>query len=122
MLDRSIEAKVIERIDAVKREGNTLGGICEVVCDGVPVGIGSPSTPTPTGSFAVTDGLHWRGSRVYGCCVLALSGHQPQLAQGWTGGDRIAVHGTDAPATVGEAASLGCLHASAADMRVSSSS
>ncbi|HEY6220509.1 MAG TPA: chorismate synthase [Gemmatimonadaceae bacterium] len=41
MLDRSIESKVIERIDAVKREGNTLGGICEVVCDGAPVGIGS---------------------------------------------------------------------------------
>ena len=24
-----------------KREGNTLGGICEVVCDGLPVGLGS---------------------------------------------------------------------------------
>ena len=32
---------MIERIDAVKREGNTLGGICEVVCDGLPVGLGS---------------------------------------------------------------------------------
>ena len=41
MLDRSIEAKVIEKIDAIKREGNTLGGICEVVCDGVCVGVGS---------------------------------------------------------------------------------
>jgi chorismate synthase len=32
---------MIERIDAVKREGNTLGGICEVVADGLPVGLGS---------------------------------------------------------------------------------
>ena len=27
---------MIERIDAVKRAGNTLGGICEVVVDGLP--------------------------------------------------------------------------------------
>jgi hypothetical protein len=32
---------MIRRIDAAKREGNTLGGICEVVCDGLPVGLGS---------------------------------------------------------------------------------
>ena len=81
------------------------------------VGVGSPGTPTPTGTFAVTDGLLWRGSDVYGCCVLALSGHQPHLAQGWTGGDRIAVHGTNAPGTIGAAASLGCLHAGDGDMR-----
>jgi lipoprotein-anchoring transpeptidase ErfK/SrfK len=81
------------------------------------VGIGSPATPTPTGTFAVTDGLDWKGSPVYGCCVLALSGHQPKLAQGWTGGDRLAVHGTNAPATIGQAASLGCARASDADMR-----
>jgi len=81
------------------------------------VGIGAPSTPTPTGTFAVTDGLHWPAGGSYGCCALALSGHQPHLAQGWSGGDRLAVHGTDAPGTIGAAASLGCLHASDADMR-----
>jgi chorismate synthase len=41
MLDPDAEAKVVAKIDAVKREGNTLGGICEVVCDGVLVGLGS---------------------------------------------------------------------------------
>jgi lipoprotein-anchoring transpeptidase ErfK/SrfK len=81
------------------------------------IGVGSPGTPTPTGTYAVTDGLLWRGSRVYGCCVLALSAHQPHLAQGWTGGDRIAVHGTNAPGTIGAAESLGCLHAFDRDMR-----
>jgi len=40
-LDRDAEAEMIARIDAAKREGNTLGGICEVVCDGLPVGLGS---------------------------------------------------------------------------------
>ena len=40
-LDLAAEQAMIARIDAVKREGNTLGGICEVVADGLPVGLGS---------------------------------------------------------------------------------
>ena len=40
-LDAQAEAAMIERIDTAKRAGDTLGGICEVICDGVPVGLGS---------------------------------------------------------------------------------
>ena len=40
-LDADAERVMIERIDAAKREGNTLGGVCEVVADGLPVGLGS---------------------------------------------------------------------------------
>jgi chorismate synthase len=40
-LDKDAEARMIERIDEAKRAGNTLGGICEVVVDGLPVGLGS---------------------------------------------------------------------------------
>ncbi|MFN2637708.1 MAG: chorismate synthase [Gemmatimonadaceae bacterium] len=40
-LDKNAEAEMIARIDAAKKEGNTLGGIAEVICDGVPVGLGS---------------------------------------------------------------------------------
>jgi chorismate synthase len=40
-LDAGAEAAMIARIDAIKREGNTLGGVCEVVCRGLPVGLGS---------------------------------------------------------------------------------
>ena len=40
-LDPEAERAMVERIDAAKRSGNTLGGICEVICDGVPVGLGS---------------------------------------------------------------------------------
>lgn len=40
-LDPAAEAAMIARIDAAKREGNTLGGICEVVVTGLPVGLGS---------------------------------------------------------------------------------
>jgi len=40
-LDPDAEAAMVTRIDTAKREGNTLGGVCEVVCDGLPVGLGS---------------------------------------------------------------------------------
>ncbi len=40
-LDPAAAARMIARIDEIKRAGNTLGGICEVVCDGLPVGLGS---------------------------------------------------------------------------------
>jgi hypothetical protein len=78
------------------------------------VGIGAPGTSTPTGRFAITDKL--RGSNyssVYGCCILALSGHQTNLPPGWTGGDRLAIHG----GSTGGAVSTGCLHAAEADLR-----
>ncbi len=40
-LDADAEKRMIEKIDEIKRAGNTLGGICEVVADGIPVGLGS---------------------------------------------------------------------------------
>jgi chorismate synthase len=40
-LDPKAEAAMVTRIDQAKSEGNTLGGICEVVVDGLPVGLGS---------------------------------------------------------------------------------
>jgi chorismate synthase len=39
--DADAEAEMMRRIDAAKAAGDTLGGTCEVVCDGVPVGLGS---------------------------------------------------------------------------------
>jgi chorismate synthase len=40
-LDPDAEQRMIALIDEIKRAGNTLGGICEVVVDGLPVGLGS---------------------------------------------------------------------------------
>jgi L,D-transpeptidase catalytic domain len=82
------------------------------------VAIGARGAPTPPGRYAVTDKLD--GSRFgpyYGCCVLALSGHQPNLPPGWPGGNRLAIHGTDAPGTIGTASSAGCLRAADTDLR-----
>lgn len=77
------------------------------------IGIGAPDTSTPTGRYFITDKLPGaRFSTSYGCCILALSGHQPRLPRGWTGGDRLAIHGTNIPASIGASTSTGCLHAS----------
>ena len=40
-LDSRAEAAMIALIDETKRAGNTLGGVCEVVVTGLPVGLGS---------------------------------------------------------------------------------
>jgi chorismate synthase len=40
-LDPGAESRMIEAIDAAKKAGDTLGGICEVICRGVPIGLGS---------------------------------------------------------------------------------
>ncbi|HEX2045351.1 MAG TPA: L,D-transpeptidase [Gaiellaceae bacterium] len=83
------------------------------------VGVGRPGSPTPVGRFAVTDKLPGPAyGAYYGCCIVALSAHQPNLPPGWTGGDRIAVHGTNDPSSVGAAASAGCPRARDADLRV----
>lgn len=41
MVDASKEQEVIEKIDTTKLEGNTLGGVVEVIADGLPIGLGS---------------------------------------------------------------------------------
>jgi lipoprotein-anchoring transpeptidase ErfK/SrfK len=36
---------------------------------------------------------------------------------GWQGGDRLAIHGTNDPSSIGVPSSAGCLHADADDLR-----
>ena len=77
------------------------------------VAIGRAATPTPVGRFSITDKLRDFMPSAYGCCVLALSGHQPNLPPTWTGGDRLAIHGGGG---IGSAVSTGCPHARTADL------
>jgi L,D-transpeptidase-like protein len=84
-----------------------------------PVAVGRPGNPTPLGRYAVTDRLHTgRADSPYGCCAIALTGHQENLPPGWPGGDRLAIHGTPQQASIGQAASLGCLRAPTTGLRV----
>jgi lipoprotein-anchoring transpeptidase ErfK/SrfK len=82
----------------------------------IDVAIGARGSPTPVGVFAVTDKLPGsRFSPVYGCCILALSAHQPLLPSGWRPGNyRVAIHGGGG---IGAAVSAGCLHASERSLR-----
>jgi L,D-transpeptidase catalytic domain len=83
----------------------------------ISVAVGAPDTPTPPGQYYVTDKLPGaRYGPFYGCCILALSGRQPNLPRGWSGGDRLAIHGSPTP-TWGQNVSNGCLHAQEADLR-----
>jgi lipoprotein-anchoring transpeptidase ErfK/SrfK len=104
------------RVDRSRRELTVRRG--RHVLRRLPVAVGRPDTPTPTGRFAVTDHLRAEGpDSPYGCCAVALSGHQTKLLPGWPGGDRLAVHGTPQPETIGRPVSLGCMRARARDLR-----
>ena len=84
-----------------------------------PVAVGAPGTDTPPGRYGVTDRLTTGGpGSPYGCCVLALSGRQTDVPQDWPGGDRLAIHGTNRPESIGRAATLGCPRASERAMRL----
>jgi lipoprotein-anchoring transpeptidase ErfK/SrfK len=85
-----------------------------VILRRVEVAVGAAGSPTPIGRFAVTDQLTGFNTSAYGCCILALSGHQTNLPSGWTGGDRLAIHGGSG---IGSAVSSGCLHAGESDLR-----
>jgi lipoprotein-anchoring transpeptidase ErfK/SrfK len=86
--------------------------------DRYTVAVGTDATPTPRGKFAVTDRLRTGdASSDYGCCILALNAHQSKIAQGWGGGDRVAIHGTPHTWTLGHAVSHGCVRASNAALR-----
>ena len=83
-----------------------------------PVAVGRPGNATPLGRYAVTDRLRTtRSDSPYGCCAIALTGHQVHLPPGWPGGDRLAIHGTPQTSSIGQAASLGCLRARDPDVR-----
>jgi hypothetical protein len=101
-VDWSLHADLSRRLLTVRHEGRVVRRL--------HVAVGNPSNPTPRGRFTVTDKLRVtdQGSP-YGCCVLALTGHQLRLPAGWAGGDRLAVHATNDLSSIGQPASLGCL-------------
>jgi hypothetical protein len=106
----SLQADLSERELYVRREGRTVRTM--------RVAIGSNDHPTPTGRFSVTDKLNVTDpDSPYGCCVLALTGHQTNLPADWPGGDRLAVHATADLESIGNPVSLGCMRVRSAEAR-----
>jgi hypothetical protein len=98
----SLHADLSQRTLYVRRDGQTVKKLT--------VAVGSVRHPTPEGRFSVTDKLKVSDpNSPYGCCVLALSGHQTKLPDDWPGGDRLAVHATTDVDSIGEPVSLGCM-------------
>ncbi len=106
----SLHADLSRRLLYVRKDGHTVKKLT--------VAIGSREHPTPEGRFAVTDRLRVTDKNSpYGCCVLALSGHQTKLPDDWPGGDRLAVHATTDIASIGKPVSLGCMRATSDQVR-----
>jgi hypothetical protein len=98
----SVHADLSRRVVVVRRSGKRLRSF--------RAGVGRRTNPTPKGRFAVTDKLKVTdGGSPYGCCVLALTGHQTRLPANWPGGDRLAMHATANRSDVGRRVSLGCM-------------
>jgi lipoprotein-anchoring transpeptidase ErfK/SrfK len=71
--------------------------------------IGSPATPTPTGSFYVNQRLIPTDPHgPFGPGAVGISAFSNVLT-GWTQGGPIAIHGTNAPRSIGRAVSNGCI-------------
>ena len=104
----SVHVDLSQRRLVVRRNGKDVRDM--------KVGVGRSDHSTPTGRFAVTDKLRVsEAGSPYGCCVLALTGHQTRLPVGWPGGDRLAVHATRDTSGLGQAVSLGCMRADPKD-------
>jgi hypothetical protein len=120
-----IQESDVERLDtvgwAIKADLTTRE--LEVERDGevvktLRIGIGREDHPTPVGRYAVTDKLSVTDpDSPYGCCVVALTGHQTRLPEGWPGGDRLAIHATSDLSGLGQAVSLGCMRSDPKDAR-----
>ena len=79
--------------------------------------IGSSATPTPTGRYYVNQRLiPTDQSGPFGPGAVGISAFSNVLT-GWTQGGPIAIHGTDAPWSIGKAVSNGCIRLPNATLR-----
>lgn len=104
----TLRASLARRTLSVLRDGRTVRTI--------PVGIGAPSSPTPTGRFAVAEKLTGPFGPAFGPRILVLTAQQPRLPAGWNRSITYYV-GIHAGSGLGSAASAGCLHATEAEVR-----
>jgi lipoprotein-anchoring transpeptidase ErfK/SrfK len=78
----------------------------------VPGATGASASPTPPGAYVVTDRVPFASGGALGSFAFGISGIQPHLPAGWSGGNQLAIHGTNAPSSIGTSASAGCVRVS----------
>jgi lipoprotein-anchoring transpeptidase ErfK/SrfK len=94
-------------VDLSDRRVTVFKGDVEIVS--TPTAIGRHDTPTPVGSYYVNQRLLASDpSGPFGPGGIGISAFSPVLT-GWAQGGPIAIHGTNQPASIGFAASNGCL-------------
>ena len=99
-----VDADLSSHVVVVRRRGRVLFRF--------PAATGAGDTPTPTGRYFVTDRVAFPRTSSYGSFAFGLSGIQPHLPSGWSGGDQLAIHGTNRPSSIGHSVSAGCLRVS----------
>jgi lipoprotein-anchoring transpeptidase ErfK/SrfK len=76
----------------------------------VPVAVGTPQNPTPTGRFAVAEMIRTRTDGAFlGPIVFPMTAYSETLSDFAGGNGRAAIHGTNVPSSVGTRASHGCI-------------
>ncbi len=78
---------------------------------GMPAATGAAVSPTPPGEYFVTDRISFSGGSL-GTFAFGISGIQPKLPPGWSGGNQLAIHGTNDASSIGRSASAGCMRVS----------
>jgi lipoprotein-anchoring transpeptidase ErfK/SrfK len=78
----------------------------------VAAATGSAWSPTPTGDYVVTDRVPFGSGSALGSFAFGISGIQPRLPSGWSGGNQLAIHGTNDPSSIGRSVSAGCVRVS----------
>jgi lipoprotein-anchoring transpeptidase ErfK/SrfK len=74
------------------------------------VAVGSSENPTPIGTFYITDKLETPDpGGAYGPYAFGLSGFSETLSEFAGGNGQIGIHGTNDPASLGQAVSHGCI-------------
>lgn len=82
------------------------------------VAVGTPETPTPLGTFYITDPLDFSANptSIYGAWALGISGFSEVLDEFYGGPPQVAIHGTNEPELIGQAVSNGCIRMSNDDI------
>jgi hypothetical protein len=100
----SVEVDLSRRRVTVSKRGEPLFSF--------PGAIGAAASPTPPGEYFVTDRIAFARGSYLGSFAFGISGIQPRLPAGWTGGNQLAIHGTNSPWSIGRSASAGCVRVS----------